>query len=405
VKPKIGAHAFLLSLAFSCPAFATDITIPGEFRYVWNGNDLGPTPDPDSLAKDIPDGLARQDYVDALRQVAQINERFSAPMRAALQRVKAAQAMPNQRYQQAKRAAAEAQRLQTELKASAEWTNSLATFSRVGMRSGTNPHKNWLAWRENIKALATATAEAQKVPREIRQPAVTQARKMTGSIDSALSAIRNVRFESILTAVRKLRDYVSSSSGVALQGVPASSRLLSAARGLYDGHPYEDGYKCSNLVINAAEKAGLEVVTSTVGDRNERPTTKWFKYGMGPDFKQVVGDTEGITLTELRDRLHSSDPKERIELPPGAVIVAPGVGSGSGHAAFFQALIQTKPNQWQILIYDSNAYKGSFTHTIFPPGNTGEVVKRVYPGNRTGEHVAPSQWNPDQKIKVFVPTR
>ncbi|MGH9761929.1 MAG: hypothetical protein ACREDR_10270, partial [Blastocatellia bacterium] len=139
------------------------------------------------------------------------------------------------------------------------------------------------------------------------------------------------------------------------QGIPAQidayiksnqsgNQLLESAQ-RFQGIEYKAGMQCSDLVIKASNKAGIIINNRPIGSNTMTQT--WFQYGMGPEFRQILGGDSGETLAQWS----ADEGGGKISIPLGAVIVA------NGHAALFNGVVKVG-GSWQIITFDANNSSG-----------------------------------------------
>lgn len=177
----------------------------------------------------------------------------------------------------------------------------------------------------------------------------------------------------------------------------AGTRMFLAATardGTRYGAKNAGGLQCSDLIIDAAREAGLNIRVPAQG----KATVGWFADGMGPDFRQVLGGAEGVSLAELRDLLASPS----VSLPVGSVVVA------EGHAAFYAGFASVGGER-EIIFYDANATKADYDLGV----TSGRIEKTGpagpkemgFKGASVGYHLSRFYMQLFHKVKVFAPVR
>jgi len=177
----------------------------------------------------------------------------------------------------------------------------------------------------------------------------------------------------------------SQSSNAGTPGI----QLLLAAQG-YKGAVYENGMRCSDLIIAASNAIGLQI--SQVPSANgETMTESWFLHGMGPGFRAILTK---VPLSEVAQKEGSG----AINIPIGSVIVT------DGHAALFDGVVKVG-GKWELITFDANNSVGWSVSLSGTPSTTDPNDKMLaFPGHQVGEHVTRLQWGSDRIVSVYQPS-
>jgi hypothetical protein len=256
-------------------------------------------------------GFARQQLSLALGQMAEMNKDLFIPINASLRKVQRAQMVSNS---QAAKAAAE-------------------------------------------EALAKINAAHAKDKAQVIHVVVSAAPKAIGSQNVADLDVKFSKYvDNLQNAVNQAQG-VSSQIDTYLKNNTAGINLLQEAQA-HQGEAYASGIKCSDLIKKAGRAAG-SIPSNPSVDLSDIPglagvtlglstvTSDWFVDGMGPEYKQIYGDKDGMTLGELTDK----ETAGKINIPIGSVLVTPG------HAALFDGIVEVT-GKMQLLLYDSNDSTG-----------------------------------------------
>lgn len=177
----------------------------------------------------------------------------------------------------------------------------------------------------------------------------------------------------------------SQASSAGTRGV----QLLLAAQG-YKGAVYENGMRCSDLIIAASKAVGLRLPQVPFAG-GETMTRSWFLHGMGPDFQPIITK---VRLSELAQKEDSG----AVNIPIGSVIVT------DGHAALFDGVIKVG-GKWELITFDANDSVGWSVSLSGTPSSTDPNDKMLaFPGQQVGEHVTRLQWGSDRIVSVYQPT-
>lgn len=185
-------------------------------------------------------------------------------------------------------------------------------------------------------------------------------------------------------------------------------KLLEAAW-KFQGAQYRPRMQCNDLISDSLRNIGFRT-PSYPWCTTCTATGGWFRYGMGPAFREIHTGDNGITLRQLADEVWSN----KIHLPIGAVIVANGVivdGKVTlhGHAALYDGVAQVK-SRHEIITYDANAFHGfivsAFTGNYQQNDAANDqqdlgMINLVFGGHQVGEHVTWLQWNSKRRVKVY----
>lgn len=314
LKPSL----FLSTLLWLLPLKAEEPFKPvGNFVFTMpNGINVQPSADNLDVIAGVTaaqalQGFARQQLSLALGQMAEMNKDLFIPINASLRKVQRAQMVSNS---QAAKAAAE-------------------------------------------EALAKINAAHAKDKAQVIHVVVSAAPKAIGSQNVADLDVKFSKYvDNLQNAVNQAQG-VSSQIDTYLKNNTAGINLLQEAQA-HQGEAYASGIKCSDLIKKAGRAAG-SIPSNPSVDLSDIPglagvtlglstvTSDWFVDGMGPEYKQIYGDKDGMTLGELTDK----ETAGKINIPIGSVLVTPG------HAALFDGIVEVT-GKMQLLLYDSNDSTG-----------------------------------------------
>jgi hypothetical protein len=177
----------------------------------------------------------------------------------------------------------------------------------------------------------------------------------------------------------------SEASGTGTPGV----QLLLAAQG-YKGAVYQNGMKCSDLIIAASKAIGLQIPQAPSAN-GETMTESWFLHGMGPEFRAILTK---VPLSEVAQKEGSG----AINIPIGSVIVT------DGHAALFDGVVKVG-GKWELITFDANDFVGWSVSLSGVPSNIDPSDRMLaFPGHQVGEHVTRLQWGSNRIVSVYQPT-